>query len=153
MVLQDANIWSKWRPRIFQSNLQLFFWPKWNYEVNYIKSEIAYGQKIRYIILSRSMAQPNKWHVHPAKTQMILGIRPVWSDSSLCAQWEAKDPCRQRRLWSSLGAHTTLLVLSCCGSYTCILGRFPSTPVRTVNNIYSWYKNHHHLVPFILNKD
>ena len=29
-----------------------------------------------------------KWHVRPAKTQ----IRPVWSESLLCAQWVAKDP-------------------------------------------------------------
>ena len=30
--------------------------------------------------------------VHPAKTQISLGIHPVWSESSLCAQWVAKDP-------------------------------------------------------------
>ena len=29
--------------------------------------------------------------VHPTKTQISLGIRPVWSESSLCAQWIAKD--------------------------------------------------------------
>ena len=29
--------------------------------------------------------------MRPAKTQISLGIRPVWSDSSLCAQWVAKD--------------------------------------------------------------
>ena len=29
----------------------------------------------------------NKVAVHPAKTQISLGIRPVWSESSLCAQW------------------------------------------------------------------
>ena len=34
----------------------------------------------------------NKMSVRPAKTQISLGIRPVWSDSSLCAQWVAKDP-------------------------------------------------------------
>ena len=34
----------------------------------------------------------NKMTVHPAKTQISLGIRPVWSESSLCAQWVAKDP-------------------------------------------------------------
>ena len=28
----------------------------------------------------------------PAKTQISLGIRPDWSESSLCAQWVAKDP-------------------------------------------------------------
>ena len=34
----------------------------------------------------------NKMSVRPAKTQLNLGIRPVWSESSLCAQWVAKDP-------------------------------------------------------------
>ena len=42
--------------------------------------------------MSRLMTKPTKWHVRPAKTQIILGIRPVWSESSLCAQWVAKDP-------------------------------------------------------------
>ena len=30
--------------------------------------------------------------VRPAKTQISLGIRPVWSESSLCVQWVAEDP-------------------------------------------------------------
>ena len=34
----------------------------------------------------------NKMSVRPAKTQTSLGIIPVWSESSLCAQWVAKDP-------------------------------------------------------------
>ena len=34
----------------------------------------------------------NKMTVRPAKTQISLGIRPAWSESSLCAQWAAKDP-------------------------------------------------------------
>ena len=33
-----------------------------------------------------------KINVRTAKTQISLGIRPVWSESSLCAQWVAKDP-------------------------------------------------------------
>ena len=33
-----------------------------------------------------------KMTVRPAKTQISLDIRPVWSESSLCAQWLAKDP-------------------------------------------------------------
>ena len=33
-----------------------------------------------------------KWPLCPAKTQMSLGIRPVWSEYSLCAQWVAYDP-------------------------------------------------------------
>ena len=34
----------------------------------------------------------NKVTVCLAKTQISLGIRPVWSEFSLCAQWVAKDP-------------------------------------------------------------
>ena len=34
----------------------------------------------------------NKVTVRPAKTQISLGICPVWSESSLCTQWVAKDP-------------------------------------------------------------
>ena len=37
------------------------------------------------------MTKPTKWHVRPVKTQISLGIRPVWSESSLCAKWVAKD--------------------------------------------------------------
>ena len=38
------------------------------------------------------MTKPTKWHVCPTKTQISLGIHPVWSESSLCTQWTAKDP-------------------------------------------------------------
>ena len=31
------------------------------------------------------MTKPTKWHVRPAKTQISLAIRPVWSESSLSA--------------------------------------------------------------------
>ena len=34
----------------------------------------------------------NKMSVRPAKTQISLGIRLVWSESSLCVQWVAKGP-------------------------------------------------------------
>ena len=84
--------------------------------------------------MSRIVTKPVKWHVRPVKTQIGLGIRQVWSESSLCAQWVAKDPSflqadskdsdqtgRMSR-WSesSLGAHAILLVLSRCGSYTVV---------------------------------
>ena len=35
--------------------------------------------------MSRLMTKPTKWHVHPANSQISLGIRPVWSESSLSA--------------------------------------------------------------------
>ena len=34
----------------------------------------------------------NKMTVRPAKTQISLCICPVWSESSVCAQWVSKDP-------------------------------------------------------------
>ena len=37
------------------------------------------------------MTKPTKWHVHPGKTLISLGICPVWSESSLCTQWVAKE--------------------------------------------------------------
>ena len=46
---------------------------------------------INSLHMSRSVTKPTKWHVRPAKTQISLGIRPVWSESSLCAQWVAKE--------------------------------------------------------------
>ena len=45
--------------------------------------------------LSRLMTKPTKRmcaHCRPEKTPISLGIRPVWSESSLCAQSVAKDP-------------------------------------------------------------
>ena len=36
--------------------------------------------------LSCLMTKPTKWSVHPAKTQISLGICPVWSESSMCTQ-------------------------------------------------------------------
>ena len=43
------------------------------------------------VYLGQLVTKPTKWHVRPAKTRINLGIRPVWSESSLCAQWVAKD--------------------------------------------------------------
>ena len=43
-------------------------------------------------LMSHRTTKPTKWQVHPAKTQNSLGIRPVRSEPSLCAQWVAKDP-------------------------------------------------------------
>ena len=34
----------------------------------------------------------SKVTVRPVKTQISLGIRLVWAESSLCTQWVANDP-------------------------------------------------------------
>ena len=68
----------------------------------------------------------NKVTVRPAKTQISLGIRPVWSETSLCAQWVAKDQSflhadsedsdqtgrMPRLIWVFAGRTLILLVLS-----------------------------------------
>ena len=73
----------------------------------------------------------NKVTVRPAKTQISLGIHPIWSESLLCAQWVAKDPSflhadsedsdqtgwMPRLIWVFAGHTLILLVLSCRGSY------------------------------------
>ena len=92
-----------------------------------------------------------KWHVRPAKTQISLGICPVWSESSLCSQWIAKDlifldadskdsdPTGRmpRLIWSSLDAHVILLVLSRGGSYRyqIILSHHWITPEHSLHPI------------------
>ena len=76
------------------------------------------------------MTKPTKWPMRPAKTQISLGIFPVWSEPSLCAQWVAQDPSfiqadnedsdqtgqMPRLIWVFAGRICILLVLSRCGS-------------------------------------
>ena len=45
-----------------------------------------------YFLFEPPHDKTNKMSVHPAKTQISLGIRPVWSESLLCTQWVAKYP-------------------------------------------------------------
>ena len=69
----------------------------------------------------------NKMSVRPAKTQISLGFRPVWSESSLSAwrnlgslatHWaHSEDWVDAQAVWVFAGRTVTLLVLSCRGSY------------------------------------
>ena len=77
--------------------------------------------------MSRLMTKPTK----SLCTQRRLRIRPVWSESSLCTQWVAKDQAFLTRTaktlirlggcpgWSesSLGVHDILWVLSWCSLF------------------------------------
>ena len=88
--------------------------------------------------VSRLMTKPSKWHVCPAKTQINLDIRPVWSESSLSARrklmslathWAHTDDSdqtgRMSRLSWVFARHTViLLVLSLGGSCGFTTGRF-----------------------------
>ena len=49
------------------------------------------------------MTKPTKWHMHPAKTQISLGIHPVWWVFAVRMKkaWALSYPLSaQRRLWS-----------------------------------------------------
>ena len=74
----------------------------------------------------------NKMSMRPAKTQISLGIRLVWSESSVSAwrnlgslatHWVHSEDSNQtgrmpRLIWVFAGCTLILLVLSCCGSIT-----------------------------------
>ena len=81
--------------------------------------------------MSHLMTKPIKWHVRPAKTQISLGIRRVWSESSLSAwrkirsldtYWAHSEDSdltgrMPRLIWVFNGAQIILLVLSRGSSY------------------------------------
>ena len=104
----------------------------------YIKWHVSWTVEIKpylYIILLTRYELPhdktNNVAVRPVKTQISLGICPVWSESSLWAQWAAKDPSflhadsedsdqtgrMPRLIWVFAGRTVILLVLSWGGSY------------------------------------
>ena len=106
-----------------------FFFPKVMMHYSKLtKLSSIYFHPKSLMYMGRLMTKPTKC---PAKTQISLGIRPVWSESSLCAQWVAKDPSflhadsedsdqigRMRWLiWLFAGRTFILLVLSRGGSY------------------------------------
>ena len=88
-------------------------------------------------ILSRLMTKLTKWHGRPAKTQISLGIRPVWSESSLSAwrklgslaiHWAQNEDSGQtgrmpKLIWVFDGCTIILLALSWGGSFIFLLLR------------------------------
>ena len=94
--------------------------------------------------------------VRPAKTQISLGIRPVWSESPLSA-WRklgslATQLSAQRRLWSDWAdaqadlslrwAHSHFVALSCRGSFYCV-GKIPPICIHVYTLIrpFSLFQN------------
>ena len=98
------------------------------------KVEVKSDSKVQAWVVKQSQEtkfepprdKTNNVAVRPVKTQISLGIRPVWSESSLYAQWVAKGPsflhvdCEDsdqtwrmpRLIWVLAGHTLTLLVLS-----------------------------------------
>ena len=98
------------------------------------------------------MTKPTKWHVHPAKTQISLSIRPVWSESSLsvwrnlgslAAHWVHSENSDQtgwmpRLVWSLCLAHRSF----CFVMWHLIFFFFTILPAKVGPNIESWNMFH-----------
>ena len=88
--------------------------------------------------MSRLVTKPTNWHVRPAKTQISLGIHPVWSESSLspwrklgslATHWAHSEDSDQT------GRTVTLLVLSWGGSYRYLLMHFFNFSFETTDHM------------------
>ena len=102
-----------------------------NKEHTKIKWATTWQNQQNECVPSEDSDQPGHPPVYPAKTQISLGIHPVWSESSLYSQWVAKGPMflhadskdsdqtgrMPRLIWIFAGCTLILLVLSCRGSY------------------------------------
>ena len=106
--------------------------------------------------LSHNMTKPNKVTLRPVKTQISLGIHPVWSESLLSA-WrklgslathsahseDSDQPGHPPRLiWVFAECTLTLLVLSCHGlnKFLYSYDNFIKIPVwyTSLNRLYKW---------------
>ena len=130
-----------WKPENLAASLGLYTTEKKQVTQPHLRKKIKplpwhyYGLCKRFphrrlYLKSHDMTKTNKMSVRPAKTQLSLGIRPVWSESLLCAQWVAKGPMflhadsedsdqtgrMPRLIWVFAGRALTLLVLTCRGS-------------------------------------
>ena len=99
----------------------------------------------------------NKVSVHPAKIQISLGIRPVWSESSL-STWrklgslathlvhsEDSDQAGRmpRLIWVFAGRSITLLVLSCrCSYYWMVKPYYSNFRIITVILLVKFLRYH-----------
>ena len=97
----------------------------------FLSSSMRMSRRTNYVPSEPQHDKTNKVNVRPAKTQISLGIRPVWSESSLYAwrklgslatHWAQSEDSDQtgrmpRLIWVFAGRTVTLLVLSCRGSF------------------------------------
>ena len=98
--------------------------------------------------MNRLMTKPTEWHLHPAKTQVSLGIRPVWSESLLSARRKLELPIERTAKTNQTGLiHSEdsdetviLLVLSWGGSYVTVASNNNNVIARLENMIVSGCK-------------
>ena len=129
-----------WRERYDLPRLKTSRFPKST--IRLICMKLEHTHTTFHIIFRLKINEPHhakqtKW-VGAQRRQISLGIRPVWSESSLCAQWVAKGPSflnvdsedsgqtgwTPRLIWGFAGRIIILLVLSCRGSNGCLYRSF-----------------------------
>ena len=114
------------------------YWVAWSWLYWAERSDVSletaplHGTFVMFTIIWQS-DKTNKMAVRPAKTQISLGIRPVWSESllsawrqlgSLATHWAHSEDSDQtgrmpRLIWVVAGCTVILLVLSWGGSFLC----------------------------------
>ena len=118
--------WNLNQPSQNKSSLYIENGEKWE---NYVQLRNLIIRKLKLKYEPRH-DKTNKMAVRPAKTRISLGIRPVWSESSLSAQrklgylathWAPSEDSDQtgrmpRLIWVFAGRTLSLLVLSWAGS-------------------------------------
>ena len=118
-IMYGGHITDDWDRKLCKTYLEVYMHP----------------DMVRENLLSCNTAKQTRWPVRTAKTQISLGICPVWSESSLCAQWVAKNPRflpADSKDWSDWAdaqadpslcrAQIILLVLLCGGLITMYTG-------------------------------
>ena len=115
-------------------SLPIKHWNVWNYVVNFptlLVILLTYCADYTAFLFEPPHDKTNNVVVRPAKTQISLGIRPVWSESSLttwrklgslATHWPHSEDSDQtgrmpRLIWVFAGRTATLLVLSWSGSF------------------------------------
>ena len=93
MVHQTKFVW------LFVVCFVPFYVCLWHFTGSFarLSTRIMFNRCLMFLLFSNlaiwaAHDKTNKMTVRPAKTQICLGIHPVCSESSLCAQWVAKDP-------------------------------------------------------------
>ena len=139
-MICSANILFIWAFQTFVRAAKFWNWcsmvfRKWTQNTIALSRRVVWAILYNFVIIcteyiSRDMTKPTKWMCAQRR------LRSAWASaqsdqSSLCAQWVAKDPSflyadsedsdqtgrMPRLIWVFAGCTVTLLVLSCRGPY------------------------------------
>ena len=131
------NSWQNFAHDVYASPAIHIFWMVFILKKQQKFTEETLSDLLNFLFchLSHRITKPTKWHVPQAKTQVSLGIRPVWSVSAVrlgrCPGWSE----------SSLDTKVILLVLSWDDSFL----------INSESYIYFLYKEIEDLGHFIWN--